>query len=203
MNKLIFNQEDGYYLIKASLSESISKNVIKSATMLEYNDLNKEGKSNQFKRTGSLERKTRGQISRNGSSKLIHQINSSNVKQYKNYTTSMNSPIHPNNELLFFKFIQYFKEEPLRTPYGRGYFVSENIDSGIRYIKIKYKYGYGMMKYININDRFGKYIEKEIIFDSKQLEEIKISNNSQLISKNEIKVDDEKIEKREALRKKV
>ena len=60
-----------------------------------------------------------------------------------------------------------------------------------------------MMKYININDRFGKYIEKEIIFDSKQLEEIKISNNSQLISKNEIKVDDEKIEKREALRKKV
>jgi len=41
---------------------------------------------------------------------------------------------------------KFFPEEPVRTKYGRGFVINEFIENNTKFVKIKYKYGYGIVK---------------------------------------------------------
>ena len=44
------------------------------------------------------------------------------------------------------KLIKFFPEEPVRTKYGKGFVINEFVENNIRFVRIKYRYGYGVVK---------------------------------------------------------
>jgi hypothetical protein len=42
--------------------------------------------------------------------------------------------------------IEYFKEEPVRTPYGRGYIEDITQYENVKHIRVKFRQGYASLK---------------------------------------------------------
>jgi len=191
MNKLIFFEEDSVHSFKPCQTESRANHLAKSFTLQEMNSNQKSSTVEKATRAGSIIRPSRVHPAEcdnentpkvNKKSPLKKEIFDSSIKMF-NSTSNFKFNLFENS-------VKFYKAEPLKTPYGKGYFDSEFIENGKRYIKIKYKYGFSIMKH-------GKEIEKEIMYNPKLMEEIKVEeqtiNNSsapvEKTKKNEINKD--------------
>jgi hypothetical protein len=172
MNKLIFFEEDSVNSFKPSQTEYRTNHLAKSFTLQEMNSNQKSSTVEKVTRAGSIIRPSRvhpaecdientPKISKK--SPLKKEVFDSSIKMFN---SSSNFKFN-----LFENSVKFYKAEPLKTPYGKGYFDSEFVENGKRYIKIKYKYGFSVMKY-------GKEIEKEIMYNPKLMEEIKVEERN-------------------------
>lgn len=188
MNKLIFYEDELGNSLKPSQSDIISNNIVRSVTAMEIDQNYKNGTFHKFIRSGSVVKPNKVHPAENGFELTNKMKRNSPIKKdyidisFKIFNSSSNSKYNVHE-----KFSKFFKGEPVKTSYGRGFYDSEFMDNGIRYIRIKYKYGYSIMKY-------GNEIEKEIIYNPRTMEELKEDQNKLSSAEKETNKTEEKKE---------
>jgi len=70
------------------------------------------------------------------------------INTYYNETQIMTNPFVSLGESSLNRgsIVRFFPEEPVKTKYGKGFVINEFIENNIRFVKIKYRYGYGVVK---------------------------------------------------------
>jgi hypothetical protein len=72
---------------------------------------------------------------------LVYKIKGDINTNYYNLMNMLLNNIYSENSK-----IEYFKEEPVRTPYGRGYIEDITQYENVKHIRVKFRQGYASLK---------------------------------------------------------